>query len=126
MADKNWQAGGKNSIPALAVLCLVATVVPLRLACAASPAFAPSTYLGEFDPSTVWELLIGGIVVASFLGSVGLWVLSALRKARRSQLRRNAFISTALNHLHQGVVMTDPSGRVVFCNDQYLELYGLS
>ena len=126
MADKNWQAGGKNSIPALAVLCLVATVVPFGPAWSAAPAFAPSTYLGEFDPSTVWELLIGGIVVASFLGSVVLWVLSALRKARRSQLRRNAFISSALNHLHQGVAMTDPSGRVVFCNDQYLEIYGLS
>jgi diguanylate cyclase (GGDEF)-like protein/PAS domain S-box-containing protein len=126
MADKNWQAGGKNSIPALAVLCLVATVAPFGPAWSASPAFAPSTYLGEFDPSTVWELLIGGIVVASFLGSVGLWVLSALRKVRRSQLRRNAFISTALNHLHQGVVMTDPRGRVIFCNDQYLEIYGLS
>src|SRR5882724_4568712 len=123
MADKNWQAGGKNSIPALAVLCLVA---PFGPAWSASPAFAPSTYLGEFDPSTVWELLIGGIVVASFLGSVGLWVLSALRKVRRSQLRRNAFISTALNHLHQGVVMTDPRGRVIFCNNQYLEIYGLS
>jgi diguanylate cyclase (GGDEF)-like protein/PAS domain S-box-containing protein len=124
MADKNWQAGGK--IPALAVLCLVATVAPLGLAWAASPAFAPSTYLGEFDPNSVWELLIGGIVVASFLGAVGLWVLSALRKVRRTQLRRNAFISSALNHLNQGVVMTDPRGRVIFCNDQYLEIYGLS
>jgi len=111
------------------VLCLVATVATVaavRPAWSASSAFAPSTYLGEFDPSTVWELLIGGIVVASFLGSVGLWVLSALRKVRRSQLRRNAFISTALNHLHQGVVMTDPRGRVIFCNNQYLEIYGLS
>ena len=126
MADKNWQAGGKDSIPALAVLCFVAIVASFRPAWSASPAFAPSTYLGEFDPSTVWELLIGGIVVASFLGSIGLWVLSALRKVRRSQLRRNAFISSALNHLHQGVVMTDPGGRVVFCNDQYLEIYGLS
>jgi diguanylate cyclase (GGDEF)-like protein/PAS domain S-box-containing protein len=126
MADKNWQAGGKNSIPALAVLCLVATVAPFGLAGAASLAFAPSTYLGEFDPSTVWELLIGGIVVASFLGSAGLWVLSALRRVRRSQLRRNAFVSSALNHLHQGVVMTDPRGRIIFCNDQYLEIYGLS
>ena len=126
MADKNWQAGGKNSIPALAVLCLVAIVAPFGPAWSASPAFAPSTYLGEFDPSAVWELLIGGIVVASFLGAVGLWVLSALRKVRRAQLRRNAFISSALNHLHQGVVMTDPRGRVIFCNDQYLEIYGLS
>jgi diguanylate cyclase (GGDEF)-like protein/PAS domain S-box-containing protein len=126
MADKNWQAGGKNSIPALTALCLVATVTPFGPALGASAAFAPSTYLGELDPNAIWELLIGGIVVASFLGAIGLWVLSALRKVRRSQLRRNAFISSALNHLNQGVVMTDARRRVIFCNDQYLEIYGLS
>jgi len=51
-------------------------------------------------------------------------VLSALRKVKRSQLRRNAFISSALNNLSHGVVMTDPRRRIVFCNDRYLEIYG--
>src|SRR5207302_329066 len=36
------------------------------------------------------------------------------------------FVSSALNHLNQGVVMTDPKGRIIFCNDRYLEIYGLS
>jgi diguanylate cyclase (GGDEF)-like protein/PAS domain S-box-containing protein len=40
-------------------------------------------------------------------------------------LRRNAFVSSALNNLNQGVVITDPRQRVVFCNDRYLEIYGL-
>ena len=70
--------------------------------------FAPSSYVGSLDPNMIWELLIGGIVVASFLGAIALWVLSALRRVKRSQLRRNAFVSSALNHLNQGVVMTDP------------------
>src|SRR5882757_3423417 len=127
MAERNWQAGGRNSIPARAVACLVATVAPLGMAWgASSTGFAPASYLGELDPNAVWELLIGGIVVASFLGAVGLWVLSALRKVKRAQLRRNAFISSALNHLNQGVVMTDPQRRIVFCNDRYLDIYGLS
>ncbi|WP_375787314.1 EAL domain-containing protein [Bradyrhizobium sp. Pha-3] len=126
MVGRKWQAGGKNSIPARAVLCLIAAVVPVGAARAASAAFAPSTYLGDLDPGVVWELLIGSVAVASFLGAVGLWILSALRKAKRAQLRRNAFVSSALNHLNQGVVMTDAQERIVFCNDRYLDIYGLS
>jgi diguanylate cyclase (GGDEF)-like protein/PAS domain S-box-containing protein len=40
-------------------------------------------------------------------------------------LRRNGYVSSALNHLSQGVLMTDPQMRIVLCNDRYLELYGL-
>ncbi|UGY17585.1 sensor domain-containing protein [Bradyrhizobium septentrionale] len=126
MAGRKWQAGGKNSIPARAVLCLIAAVTPCGVASAGTGAFAPSTYLGDLDPGVVWELLIGSVVVASFFGAVGLWILSALRKAKRAQLRRNAFVSSALNHLNQGVVMTDARERIVFCNDRYLDIYGLS
>src|SRR5690349_10066598 len=124
MAGKNWQAGSKSTL-AIAVVCLVASALPLAHALAASSGFSPSSYVGSLDPNVIWEILIGGIVVASFLGAVAIWIVSALRRAKRSQLRRNAFISTALNHLNQGVVMVDPRGRVIFCNDQYLNLYGL-
>jgi diguanylate cyclase (GGDEF)-like protein/PAS domain S-box-containing protein len=110
----------------MAVVCLVAIAAPLASAWAATGGFAPASYVGSLDPNTIWELLIGGIVLASFLGAIGLWVLSSLRKAKRSQLRRNAFISSALNHLNQGVVMTDAQHRIVFCNDRYLEIYGLA
>src|SRR5712672_88002 len=126
MTEKNWQAGSKNLIPAVAVVCLLATAFPLASAWGASGAFAPASHVGSFDPNTIWEVLIGGIVVASFLGAVGIWVVSALRGARRSQMRRNAFISSALNHLNQGVVMADARGRIIFCNDRYLGIYGLS
>jgi diguanylate cyclase (GGDEF)-like protein/PAS domain S-box-containing protein len=128
MAGKNWQAGGKNSIPALAVLCLFAAAVPCGLAWSAplSGGFAPASYVGEFDPNLIWEFLIGGIVVASFIGAVGIWVLSALRKSQRAKLRRNAFISSALNNLNQGVLMSDAQGRVVFCNDRFLDIYGFT
>jgi diguanylate cyclase (GGDEF)-like protein/PAS domain S-box-containing protein len=126
MADKNWQAGGKILIPALAVACLVAIVVPFGVAWGVSKNFAPTSYIGSADPDMVWELLIGGVAVCSFLGAIALWILSALRKVKRSQLRRNAFVSSALNNLNQGVVMTDAQQRIVFCNDRYLEIYGLA
>jgi diguanylate cyclase (GGDEF)-like protein/PAS domain S-box-containing protein len=126
MAGKNWQAGGKNLIPAWAALCLLATLVPFGAARGMSGNFAPTSYIGSADPGMIWEALIGGIVVCAFLGSVRLWILSAARKAERSQLRRNAFVSSALNNLSQGVVMMDARMRIVFCNDRYLEIYGLA
>src|SRR5450432_3894603 len=126
MADKNWQAGGKNLIPARAVVCLIAIVAPFGAAWGLSDNFVPASYVGSADPNMVWELLIGGIVVCSFLAAVALWVHSSLRKVRRSQLRRNAFVSSALNNLNHGVVMTDAQQRIVFCNDRYLDIYGLA
>ncbi len=126
MADKDWQAGGKNLIPAQAVVCLIAAVAPFGSAHGASGDFSPSSYVGSADPNTIWEMLIAGIAVSSFLAAIALWVLSALRKLERSQLRRNAFVRSALNNLSHGVVMTDPRRRIVFCNDRYLEIYGLA
>ena len=108
------------------MLCLLAAIAPFEAARAVSDNFAPTSYVGSADPNFVWEMLIGGIVVSSFLAAVALWVLSALRKVKRSQLRRNAFVSSALNNLSQGVVMTDAQKRIVFCNDRYLEIYGLT
>ncbi|SDT43662.1 sensor domain-containing protein [Bradyrhizobium canariense] len=126
MADKNWQAGGKVQMSARAVVCLTGTVVPFAAACAASGDLAPSGYGGSAGPDMIWEMLIGGIVVCSFVGAVALWIASALRKFKRLQLRRNAFVSSALNNLSQGVVMTDSRRRIIFCNDRYLDIYGLS
>src|ERR1700682_3517285 len=129
MAGKNWQAGGRYSIPARAVLCLVAALIailaPSADAGAVSDSFAPPNYVGSADPNTIWIILLGGLVIASFLVAIGLWGLAALHKVKRSQLRRNAFISSALNNLNQGVVMTDAERRIIFCNDRYLQIYGL-
>ena len=122
MASKNWQAGGKVVIPARAVVCLIGTLLPAA-ARAQSSGFAPASYIGSADPDVIWEMLIGGIVVCSFLAAVALWIFSALRKVKRSQLRRNAFVSFALNNLNQGVVMTDSRKRIVYCNDRYLETF---
>jgi diguanylate cyclase (GGDEF)-like protein/PAS domain S-box-containing protein len=126
MADKNWRAGGKTLIPAQAIACVIATIASSGASWGGSTDFAPTSYLGSADPNMVWELLIAGVVVFAFLAAVALWVHSALRKVRRLQLRRNAFVSSALNQLSHGVVMTDAQNRIVFCNDRYLEIYGLA
>src|SRR5262245_33527988 len=127
MADRNWLAGRKNSIPAQALVCLLATAAPCATAWAAplSGGLAPDA-IGESDASLVWQLLIGGIVVASFLTAIGIWALAALSGARHEKLRRSEFITSALNNLNQGVMITNAQTRVVFCNDRFLEMYGFS
>ncbi len=125
MAGKNWQAGSKDLIPAQALLCLAAVTWPGAPAWALSDQFAPASYVGALDPNILWEVLIGGIVVCAFLAAVALWIHSTLRRVKRSQARRTAYISSALNSLSHGVVMTDPKNRIVYCNDRYLQIYGL-
>jgi diguanylate cyclase (GGDEF)-like protein/PAS domain S-box-containing protein len=123
MADENWQAGGGIMIPAGIVVCLVASVW------AVIASGAESTLTGYFDtadPEIVSDAVLGGLVVCCFLVAVGLSVMSTLRRVKQSKQRRNAFVSSALNNLKQGVVITNWRQRIVFLNDRYLEIYGLS
>jgi PAS domain S-box-containing protein len=135
MADKNWQAGGRKSIAAQALLCLAAAVLPFTAAQVQAQAqaksqalagvFVPASYFGPIEPNVAWEIAIGGTVLSAFLGALAFWVHTALRRLKRTQLRHTAYISTALNSLNHGVVMTDPKMRIVYVNDRYLEIYGL-
>src|SRR5581483_2701893 len=125
MADKNWQAGGGITIPARVVACLLAAIVPFGAACAAASDAELILYPSASD-QLVWEMVLGAIVLLGFLVSIAVWVVSTLRGVERSRQRRNAFVSSALNHLKQGVVITDPRRRIVFLNDRYLQIYGLS
>src|ERR1700740_3173376 len=133
MADKNWQAGGRKSIAAQALLCLAAAVLPYAAAQAQAQAIpqalagllVPASYFGPIEPNVAWEIAIGGTVLSAFLGALAFWVHTALRRFKRTQLRHTAYISTALNSLNHGVVMTDPKMRIVYVNDRYLEIYGL-
>jgi diguanylate cyclase (GGDEF)-like protein/PAS domain S-box-containing protein len=123
MADKTWQASGGIMIPAGIVLCLIASIG----AVAASDLGASLLrYVDTANPYYVSEVLLGVIVLCSFLTALGLSAAANLRRFKRSQLRRNAFVSSALNNLKQGVVITNPRQRIVFVNDRYLEIYGLS
>src|ERR1700680_1090774 len=112
MADKNWQAGGKILIPAQALVCLVVTIASFGAARAVSDNFAPMSYVGSADPNVVWEMLIGIVVACSFVAAIVLSISSALGKVRRTQLRRNAFVRSALNNLSHGGVMTDATKRM--------------
>jgi diguanylate cyclase (GGDEF)-like protein/PAS domain S-box-containing protein len=125
MADKNWQAGSKDPILAWSVTCLATVALSCTPERALSNPLSPIGAVGSIDPGVLWEILIGVIVIAAFIAAIALWVHSALRRVKRSQVRRTAYISSALNSLSHGVVMTDPKQRIIYCNDRYLEIYGL-
>jgi diguanylate cyclase (GGDEF)-like protein/PAS domain S-box-containing protein len=78
------------------------------------------------DPSTIWRILFAGLVISLFFTAVILWVMSFERKLRRIYRHNTAFIYSSLNNLSQGVVMVNGKGEVAFCNDFYLQLYGLT
>ncbi|MGA2056377.1 MAG: EAL domain-containing protein [Bradyrhizobium sp.] len=123
MADRNWQAGGGIMIPAGVVVCLIASIWAVAASGVGSGLIR---YFNAADPEVVSDVVLGGLVACSFLVALGLWVMSTLRQFKRSQLRKNAFVSSALNNLKQGVVITNARKRIVFLNDRYLEIYGLS
>src|ERR1700741_5245353 len=131
MADTNWQAGGRRSIAAQALLCLAAAVLSCASAQAQgqvqgqADAFALASFFGPIEPNVAWEIAIGGTVLSAFLGALAFWVHTALRRFKRTQLRHTAYISTALNSLNHGVLLTDPKMGIVYVNDRYLEIYGL-
>ena len=94
MADNNWEAGGKNLIPPRALLCLLVTLAcllvtltSLQSALALPEKFSPTSYVGSADPNTVWELLIGGIVLCSFLVAVAIGIHPATRWPARLVVR---------------------------------------
>jgi diguanylate cyclase (GGDEF)-like protein/PAS domain S-box-containing protein len=59
-------------------------------------------------------------------GFIGIRVDITELKEREEDLRlQNMKLDTALQNMSQGLVMFDEEGRLVFCNRQYAELYGL-
>src|ERR1017187_3513512 len=64
-----------------------------------------------------------GILLAFVVG--GLVFLSAWHVERRLRVQNRQF-DAALNNMVQGLVMFDPSARVVVCNQRYIEMYNLS
>ena len=127
-----WQKQARR--PTVTIVWVAAILLAAFLLCdvaAAQIAVAPDGSFvavpsGNTHRTMLWQMLIGGFVVFAFLGSVILWIMTALRRARHASIRRSAFVGSALNNLSQGIVMLNAHKRIVFCNDRYLELYGMT
>lgn len=114
--------GGKAKVFATAVLCAWLIATPAWPAEGA--ALIPG--LEAAEPGTVWQILLGGLTILGFLAAVMVWAMSAMQRLKRVGRRNTAFISAALNNMNIGVVIVDARQNLVFCNDSYLRLYGLS
>jgi diguanylate cyclase (GGDEF)-like protein/PAS domain S-box-containing protein len=125
---KSWQQIiGSGAIRAvggcclLAFLCLADTTVAHAIV--GSDAFAAEE-IGD-QSSTIWEFLLDGLIILSFLAALFVWVAAGLRAARRTNARREFFVTSALNNLSQGIVMLNAKRQIAYCNDRFLEIYGL-
>jgi methyl-accepting chemotaxis protein len=67
-----------------------------------------------------WLLLIAAGLVC-LLAAFGATVLF-----RRAHGRRSTLYASAIDNMSQGLVMCDVSGKLLLCNNRYVEMYGLS
>src|SRR5437870_4308989 len=125
MIGKIWHARGKGVIPAAAFARLLGAAIATGQVSTAF-AFAPEDAVSLWDPQIVREILMIGAAVVLLLAAIIIWAMSALRQAQRRQRRNAVFVNSALNSMTQGIAIVDPRGRLAFCNDSYLDMYGLS
>jgi len=79
------------------------------------------------DPTRVVNTLsptaLAVMVASPAIAMLGLGLISAF--ADRGLDQQGTLLSTALHNMSQGLLMLHRSGRVILCNDRYLEMYGL-
>ncbi len=76
--------------------------------------------------SQLLQVLIGGVMLAMMFGAAFLWAWVSLLRLKGQRGREHKIVEMALNHLDHGVVITNPARSVLYANDYYLELYGLT
>ncbi|MBN8961213.1 MAG: EAL domain-containing protein [Rhizobiales bacterium] len=126
MAGKKWQAGGNGANPAWSAAFVLMTMMPFTAASALPANFDYTVSFGATDPILLWQFVIGGVVALAFLIAAILWTVAALNRMKRAFSHGTALVTTALNTLSHGVVIVSRQDKVVFCNNRYLEIYGLA
>ncbi len=124
MAGKNWQAGGQAMRAAGAVtsLCAIFFGRPAWAAAIDYTAFGQ----GGSTPVVFACQIAAGVLAASAVVMTAAYLLNSLwRTTQRRRLRNLALSAAALSNISDGVVMINARNRVVFCNDRFLEMYGL-
>ncbi|CEG07136.1 Cyclic di-GMP phosphodiesterase Gmr [Afipia felis] len=107
-------------------LVVALSMMTAPVAHAVTDAEVAAGFSGVDQGSLTFQVVVDGLLVILILLAMFVWVMSALRRARRINARREFFVSSALNNLSQGIVITNARQVVTYCNDRYLQLYGLS
>ena len=81
-----------------------------------------SAALGEWREQTRFMIAVAGLFVLVITTMLFL-VIRKLSQQHRMEKQR---LDTAINNMTQGLLLFDPSQRLVVCNQRYLEMYGLS
>lgn len=126
MAGKKWQAGGNGANPAWGAAFVLMTMMPFAAASALPANFDQTGSFDVMDPMLPWQFVIGAVVGLAFLIAVVLWAVATMNRVKRAFSRGTALVTTALNTLSHGVVIVSRQDKVVFCNNRYLEIYGLA
>ena len=76
---------------------------------------------------TLLALICAVLLLRILSTKIGLLIKSEATSAKTTHelQRANVTIDAALNNMSQGLVMFDSSGRLVICNQRYLEMYSL-
>ncbi|OQW57981.1 MAG: diguanylate cyclase [Proteobacteria bacterium SG_bin9] len=128
MTKRRWLAVSEPKCGPVTLGLLAFALVMLAGPALAQPAngsFYAESSLVSGDPRVFWQIMLSGFAIFALLSAIIVWVMTALRRVRMSHKRRIAFINSSLNRMSQGIVMANAQRRVVFCNDRYLEIYGI-
>jgi len=76
------------------------------------------------DPLSLSPISLALAIASAAMAVLGMSASAAFADRRISE--RSRLLDTALNNMSQALLMLDRSGRVIVCNDRYLQMYRLS
>ncbi|XIA62340.1 EAL domain-containing protein [Bradyrhizobium sp. TZ2] len=88
-----------------------------------------STALADWRAQTRLQFYAAALTVAIIIAMVFLIVRQLRRQHAAAQLKlseKTQYLDAAINNMTQGLLLFDSSGRLVICNRQYIDMFGLS
>ena len=88
-----------------------------------------STALGDWRAQTKLQLCAAALAVVVVVIMIFLIVRQLRRQhaaAQRKLSEKSQHLDTAINNMPQGLLLFDASGRLVICNQQYIDMFGVS
>ena len=88
-----------------------------------------STVLADWRAQTRLQFCAAALAIVIVIGMVFLIVRQLRRQHAAAQPRlseKTQHLDTAINNMTQGLLLFDASGRLVICNRQYIDMFGVS
>ena len=87
------------------------------------------TALADWRAQTKLQFFAAALAIVVVIGMVFLIVRQLRRQheaAQRKLSEKSQHLDTAINNMTQGLLLFDSAGRLVICNRQYIDMFGLS